>query len=313
MSAPRTLVSGGTGFVGRFIVEALLNAGHEVAVMGRTAPPPGLFSGAVGFAEGALDPERDQRAAFEGIDNLVHAAFDHLPGRYRGGEGDDPEGFRRRNLDGSVALFEAARAQGVARAVLLSSRAVYGARPSGAELAEETQPHPDTLYGAIKLAAEDHLARMIGEGWAGGSLRITGIYGPAGQGREHKWSALFRDYLTGKPIEPRAGTEVHGADVGEAVRLMLTVEGERLRADNEGAPTGSCAFNVSDLIVDRRDLLAIVKEATGCRHPLPARADTASLNVMRTEKLRRLGWRPGGAALLAETVRALAAEVGQDP
>lgn len=307
-SGPRTLVSGGTGFVGRFIVENLLAAGHDVAVMGRNPPAAGFFSGPVRFVEGTLEPDRNQSAAFAGIDHFVHAAFDHVPGKYRGGEGEDAPGFRRRNLDGSIALFEAAWARGVKRAVFLSSRAVYGSQEAGTVLTEETEPQPDTLYGEVKLAAERHLARIIGKGWAGGSLRVTGVYGPAGQRREHKWSGLFRDYLAGKPIDPRAGTEVHGDDVAKAVSLMLTVDENRLRQNRTGKPVSS-AINVSDIVVDRRDLLAIVKDAAGCRHLLPRKAKAADLNVMATEKLRALGWKPGDADLFRKTVNALASEI----
>ncbi|MGO4841098.1 NAD-dependent epimerase/dehydratase family protein, partial [Rhizobiaceae sp. 2RAB30] len=41
MRRPRTLVSGGTGLVGRFIVEHLATAGHDVTVVGRNAPTEG--------------------------------------------------------------------------------------------------------------------------------------------------------------------------------------------------------------------------------------------------------------------------------
>ena len=49
-----------------------------------------------------------ERPDLAGIGAVVHCAFAHVPGRYRGGEGDDPEGFRRANLDGSLALIRAA-------------------------------------------------------------------------------------------------------------------------------------------------------------------------------------------------------------
>lgn len=294
MSGKATLVSGGTGFVGRFIVEHLLAAGHRVAVMGRTPPAEGFFSAPVRFIEATLDPGRDQSAAFGDIDFFIHAAFDHVPGKYRGGEGDDAAGFRFRNREGSAALFKAAGAMGVRRAVFLSSRAVYGAQPAGSLLTEETTPHPDTLYGEVKLATERDLRDMSGKGFCGSSLRVTGVYGPAGGGRDHKWTDLFRDYLAGRPVEPRAGTEVHGDDVAKAVRLMLEAPEETVSGE---------VFNVSDLLVDRRELLSIAGDIAGSRHPLPSQADHTSANVMATEKIRALGWRPGGIAALEHFVR----------
>lgn len=294
MSGKAALISGGTGFVGRFIVEHLLAAGHRVAVMGRTAPPERFFSAPVRFIGAALDPGRDQSEAFEGVDFFIHAAFDHLPGKYRGGEGDDAAGFRFRNREGSAALFKAAKAMGVKRTVFLSSRAVYGTQPAGAVLTEETTPHPDTLYGEVKLATERDLQDVSADGFCGTSLRITGVYGPAGSGLDHKWTGLFRDYLAGRSVEPRAGTEVHGDDVAKAVKLMLDAP--------EKAVSGE-VFNVSDLLVDRRDLLSIVSDITGNRHPLPSQADHTATNVMATEKIRALGWQPGGFAALERFVR----------
>ena len=293
MNGAATLISGGTGFVGRFIVEHLLAAGHRVTVMGRTAPPEGFFSAPIKFVEGTLDPARDQSMAFEDIDFFIHAAFDHVPGKYRGGEGDDAAGFRLRNREGSAALFKAARAMGVKRTVFLSSRAVYGTQPAGAVLTEETVPHPDTLYGEMKLAAERDLRDMSGDGFCGTSLRVTGVYGPAGGGLDHKWMDLFRDYLAGRSVEPRAGTEVHGDDVAKAVKLVLEAP--------EKAVSGQI-FNISDLLVDRRDLLSIVSTVARCGHPLPLRDDQAA-NVMATEKIRALGWWPGGGVALEQFVR----------
>jgi UDP-glucose 4-epimerase len=75
-----------------------------------THPPKDLFlAGLSRFRTATLDPEGINEDLFAGTDAVVHAAFDHLPGRYRGGEGDDPARFRRINLDGSVRLFESAK------------------------------------------------------------------------------------------------------------------------------------------------------------------------------------------------------------
>ncbi|WP_048648324.1 NAD-dependent epimerase/dehydratase family protein [Nitratireductor soli] len=306
MNARHSIVSGGTGLVGRFIVEALLEAGHRVTVMGRTPPFDGFFSAPVAFAPITLEPKAASTALFEGGDFFIHAAFDHVPGKYRGGEGQDAEGFRRRNLDGSVALFRAARAAGVARTVFLSSRAVYGLRPAGETLDEQDECRPDTLYGAVKLEAEQALAALSNAVFAGISLRVTGVYGPAGPGRPHKWAELFEDYLAGRTVAPRAGTEVHGDDLGAAVRLVLEATTDTATPSTATPNTVTHrVFNVSDMLLDRRDLLAIVADQTGCGNPLPEAADQGSVNVMRTDRLMALGWRPGGMELLHQTVMQL--------
>ena len=290
----RVLVSGGSGLVGRYIVNHLGAEGYDVTVGGRRPPPSAHFIRPVGFVPLYLDPRDDAAAAFEGIDSFVHAAFAHLPGKYRGGEGDDPDGFRRLNLDGTVRLFETAKAAGVSRVVFLSSRAVYDGVPDGTVLSEKLTLAPSSLYGEVKLGAEQALGRLTGSSFTAASLRATGIYGPL---RPNKWDGLFADYLAGKPVAARAGSEVHGRDLADAVRLMLETEGTKISGR---------AFNVSDIVTDTNEILSPLKAATGCPHPLPAPADRSNVREMPTNAIRSLGWTPGGTVALHETLAALA-------
>ncbi len=287
----RVLITGGTGQVGRFVTRGLIAAGHEVILLGGRQPDPALFPGLAGFVPWRLgEPITPPPAAA-----LVHAAFDHVPGAYRGGEGDDPAGFWRRNFDGSTRLFEAAAEQGIRRLVFLSSRAAYGESRAGATLREEDAVQPETLYGQLKHATEQALASLGSQGLAPVALRITGVFGAFPGRADHKWRGLFARYLAGAPLEPRVATEVHGADVAEAVRLTL----ER--------PEATGILNVSDLLLDRHDLIGLVRATTGCPHPPPPRADAAALAVMATDRLRALGWRPSGRARLEADLPALIA------
>jgi Nucleoside-diphosphate-sugar epimerases len=288
------LVSGGTGLVGRYVVEGLLEAGHHVVVAARHPVAPEMFSLPVGYVPFSLDPDIDQSHIFDGVDHFVHAAFDHIPGRYRGGEGDNPQGFRRRNMDGSVRLFEAARRVGVRRCVFLSSRAVYDGLPAGTVLSEDVPLAPSSLYGEVKLRAEQVLAEVSGPGFAGISLRATGVYGDL---RPNKWDGLFADYLAGRPVERRAGSEVHGRDVAAAVRLVLEADTTKVSGK---------AFNISDVVTDTHEILSLLRDAIGAEHPLPEPADRAAVAEMATERIRALGWKPGGRVLLEETVARLA-------
>jgi nucleoside-diphosphate-sugar epimerase len=254
------LLTGATGTVGRFLLPALTQAGHLVTTLGRNGDIPWTLG---------------QPARLPKADALIHAALAHAPGKYRGGEGDDPARFRALNLDGTLRLFDAA---GDARILFLSSRAVYGDHRRDQFLCETDPATPSSLYGEIKLAAEEAL------GPRGASLRATGIYGG------DKWTSLFAAYLRGDPIAPRIATEVHGDDLASAALLLL-----------ERPETGP--FNVSDLLLDRRDLLARVQVLTACPHPPPSRASGAPPGRMATCRLRLLGWRPGGWPKLDEWLR----------
>ncbi|MBP2557889.1 nucleoside-diphosphate-sugar epimerase [Neorhizobium galegae] len=287
----KVLISGGTGLVGRYIVEGLLDAGYPVIVGGQRPPAPGFFTKPVQFVPLSLDPALDQIEAFDDAYFFVHAAFDHLPGKYRGGEGDDADRFRRLNLDGTVKLFETARKAGTRRVIFLSSRAVYDGQPAGTVLDEDLALKPDGLYGEIKLCAERALAALSAPGFATSSLRLTGVYGNL---RPNKWSALFADHLAGRPVPSRAGTEIHGRDVAAAVRLMLETEAGRIAGQ---------VFNASDILTDTAEILGYL---AGPPRNLPPPADRGAVNVMSTDKLRALGWQPGGAPLLRQTIAELA-------
>ncbi|HEY0122085.1 MAG TPA: NAD(P)-dependent oxidoreductase [Rhizobium sp.] len=289
----KVLVSGGTGLVGRYIVEELLSAGYQVAVGGRSPPQPGLFPQPVTFVPLSLDPCENQSDAFDDAYFFVHAAFSHVPGKYRGGEGEDAEGFRRLNLGGTVKLFETARQAGIRRCIFLSSRAVYGDQPAGEVLTEASKPAPNTLYGEVKRDAEHALFSLSAPGFATASLRATGVYGDL---RPNKWDELFADYLAGKPVPSRAGTEVHGRDLARAVRLLLETEAGRI----DGR-----AFNLSDILTDTHEILGHLQRATSCPHALPPPAPQGVVSAMDTSKIRALGWLSGGTALLKETIESL--------
>lgn len=291
----KVLVSGASGLVGRYIVEDLLTAGYRVLAGGRRRPPPGLFPAEVKHLPLSLDPDEAQDAVFDGVEAFVHAAFDHLPGLYRGGEGDDPAHFRMLNLDGSVKLFETARNKGVQRVIFLSSRAVYDGVASGVLLTEDLALQPTSLYGEIKLAGEQALTAMNSPDFITSSLRLTGVYGEL---RPNKWDGLFAEFLAGREIPVRAGSEVHGYDVGQAVRLMLECPGDLISGQS---------FNVSDSVADTSDILTAWQQMAP--HPLPPPADKTAVRQMNTQKIKGLGWRPGGSALFAETLRRLAGKM----
>ncbi|HBH00061.1 MAG TPA: NAD-dependent dehydratase [Rhodobacteraceae bacterium] len=284
----RLAITGATGFVGRFVVAEALFAGDCVTAIGPRPPDPGLFATRLAHREHDLaGPAPD----LSGLDAVVHAGFWHRPGRYRGGEGDDPEGFVRRNRDGTLRLIEAARRAGLGRFVFLSSRAVYDGYPPGTTLTEDMPARPDTLYGRIKVEIEEALAALSGPGFRTISLRPTGIYGPAAPGKAHKWREMFRQALAGVAPAPRVATELHGRDLADAVRLSLS-----------GRADATPALNLSDLVLDRRDLLALLAAVTDRVVALPERADKSLVSAMDSARARALGWAPGGWRQLYETM-----------
>jgi len=271
-------VTGATGIVGHAIAGHLSQRGHAVTALGRRrAALPGVAFTQYDMTKASPD--------LEGFDALVHAAFSHVPGQYRGGEGDDPEGFLRINLEGTLRLFANARDCGVGRMLFLSSRAVYDGYPVGTVLVDGMPARPESLYGRVKAEVEDALASMAGPGLAVASLRATGVYGVAAPGQQDKWADIFAAVERGDVLAPRVGTEVHGDDLAAAANLLLQVE---------AATLGPVTFNISDILLDRRDLLATYSKVTGRAVSLPTRADDGLVSVMTCNRLRALGWLPRG-------------------
>lgn len=290
-------VTGGTGYVGGFIVGRLLAEGHDVRLMLRPGGTPARWD--LERHEVALDPDSDYGGFLRGADALVHAAFRHEPGHYRRGEGDDLPGFLRANVDGSLALLDQARKIDVGRAVLLSSRAVYGKREAGLVLTEDMAVRPDTHYGAAKATLEAFASSHARQdGWPVCALRPTGVYGITEPVERSKWFGLVGDCLSGKPLPVHGGTEVHGYDVALSIlRLLQAPEGEM----------AGKAFNCSDLYVSSRDVAAAVADSTSRDIALPLEPDgRAGFNVMDCTGLKALGVTFGGPDRLRRTVAALA-------
>lgn len=286
-------VTGATGYVGRFVVAELQQRGVEVRAWTRPGAEPDGFTGPVKWMAGDLRTPAAMEALVTGADAVVHAAFEHVPGRYRGGEGDDLDAFLSANLMGTLRLMEAARHADVGRFVFLSSRAVYGGRNARPEVDEGVQLQPDTHYGAYKAAVEAFASSWSAQGLPSCSLRVTGVYGLTFPEERTKWLPLVSAILRGEgDTTPRGGTEVHGADVARAVWLLL--------ADPAAVGNQYCC---SDLYLTTRDITRAVQRLCGTSGPLPAEPEPKPSNLMACRKLRQLDWRPGGRPLLESTLK----------
>ena len=288
-------VTGAAGYVGRFVVAELQGGRHRVRAWARPGTDRGGFAGPVEWVEGDLGRPESFAPLLAGTDALVHAAYAHLPGRYRGGDGDDLDGYLSVNLGGSLRLLDAARQTGVQRCVFLSSRAVYGRRIESRVLDEDHPVLPDSNYGAYKAAVEAFVASFAADGWDVCALRPTGVYGLTHPVERSKWFELVRTAIDGEAWpRARGSTEVHGADVASAVALLLEADGVAGRA-----------FNCSDLYVTDRAVAEIVQGLTGSDGPLPDAPALPPANVMDCGALQALGSRFGGRALLERTVAEL--------
>lgn len=142
------LVTGGTGFLGRRIVENLLAAGRPVAVLART-PAPDLQKRGVRFIRASLDDAPAVRAACRGVGTVFHvAAKVGVWGRY-----DD---FFRANVLGTRAILDGCREHGVARLIYTSTPSVVynGQNLAGADESLPLTTACPSPYPLTKAIAE---------------------------------------------------------------------------------------------------------------------------------------------------------------
>ena len=160
------LVTGGAGFVGMNVVEALLERGDDVVLFDSGALPPGAERAreprARGLAieRGSVLDEAALDAVFgrHHIDRVIHAAA-VTSGPRR--ETREPASTIDVNLRGTISVLDAARKHDVKRTVYIGSGAAYGESLYRYErLYEETPSLPTTLYSITKHAAERTCLRL---------------------------------------------------------------------------------------------------------------------------------------------------------
>ena len=294
-------VTGGTGLVGRFVVDKLLGHQHDVRVLARSMDGKESFGerqNLIDWHFGDMNDTTSVDSFLSNVDAVVHAAFTHLPGRFRGGEGDDPERFWEQNFVGTLRLVERARRAGVSRVVMLSSRAVFdGLDFEPEEIGDQEPPSPTTHYGLIKAAIEQ-LAELYND-IAICSVRPTGIYGLTHPRSKTKWWKMLTNHISGPgdvPVDSSSRTEVHGSDVAAAISLLLSA--------NESKMQGK-SFNCSDIVTSEQQILKLTQRIVN-EGPILSSVDLDPLekpkNTMASRALVSLGWKPGGFRRLTTTL-----------
>jgi len=175
---PTSLVTGGGGFIGSHLVDALLARGDAVRVLDNfsTGKRENLQHNIekIQLITGDLRNSEILKEAVQGVDYIFHqAAFVSVPQSM-----EDPDSCFDVNVNGTGKLLAAAKAAGVKRVVLASSAAVYGENEA-VPLSEDEEPDPLSPYAASKLITEVY-ARLYTKhlGLNVVALRYFNVYGP---------------------------------------------------------------------------------------------------------------------------------------
>lgn len=193
----RFVVTGGAGFIGSHIADALANRGDEVVILDN------LFSGrmenirhlvdtpAVTFVNGSVTDQALLLKACKDADGIFHeAAITSVPRSVK-----DPLASNETNVTGTLNVLVAAQKCGIKKIVYASSSSVYGDTPTLPKR-EDMVPNPKSPYAITKLTGENYL-NVFHElyGMDTVSLRYFNVFGPR-QDPNSEYSAVIPKFIT---------------------------------------------------------------------------------------------------------------------
>jgi UDP-glucose 4-epimerase len=302
----KILVTGGAGFIGSNLVDGLLAAGHDVAVVDNLSSGrrENLNPRARFYELDIVDPGLEDVFAREKFDLVGHHAA-QIDVRHSVA---DPQFDARTNILGLLNIMENCRRHGVRGIIMASSGGVVYGEPSKLPANEAFPKGPLSPYGVSKLASEFYLgyyAQVLGIPSV--TLRYGNIYGPRQDPHgEAGVIAIFGEkLLKGEtPVIYGDGEQLRDyVFVDDVVRANLLAL-ERLNGNAAGPAVspGGCAINDTAFNIGTgrgasvNELFAILKDLTGFQ-------GEATHGPERTGELRRifldagkagreLGWQP---------------------
>ncbi|MBI5239223.1 MAG: SDR family oxidoreductase [Elusimicrobia bacterium] len=288
------LVTGGAGFIGSNIAEALVRRGERVRILDNlsTGKPEHMasFRGRVEFVRGDIRDLSDCRRAAKGAAYVIHqAALRSVPKSV-----DDPTGSHDSNSTGTLNMLIAAREAKAGRFVYASSSSVYGDAKVFPER-EDHLPRPISPYAAQKLAGE-HYAMLFCRtyGLETVSLRYFNVFGPR-QDPESLYSAVIPKFMEqaymGLPLEVHSDGKqsrdfTHVANVVEA-NLLAAVTKKGV-GENFNIANGKC-YSLLDIIAVLSDIVGRRLER---RHSPMRKGDVRKTSADISKARRLLGYKP---------------------
>ena len=226
----KVLVTGGAGFIGSHVVDVLLGAGHQVAIVDNLWEHGGgrrehINAGATFCELDIRDEALGDVFEVEKPEAICHLAAQHSVKLST----DDPAYDAQVNILGLINLLNCAVEHGARKVVFASSGATYGTADK-MPVNEETPQRPESPYGITKMTAEHYLRfyRAM-HGLEFTALRYGNVYGPRQDptGEAGVIAIFSRRILLGQPVRIDWDGEqqkdyVYVGDVARANLLALT-------------------------------------------------------------------------------------------
>ncbi len=302
----RVMVTGGAGYIGSVVTEALCDRGDEVTVYDSlvTGHRAAVDDRAQFVAGDLRDPALSRALREDGVEAIVHMAAISLVGE----SVTEPHRYFQNNVVGGLALLEAARETGVRTIVFSSTAAVYGA-PEHSPIDEGCATAPSNPYGATKLAIEHALVAYAGA-YGLGSVRLR-YFNAAGASARFGEDHRPESHLIPRLLDVAAGDApeavVFGTDWptpdGTAVRdyiHVMDLADAHVRALDWSlaSPGQTAAYNLGcgGDGYSVRQVIAAVERVTGRRltvREVGRRAGDPAILVSSSTAIREaLGWAP---------------------
>lgn len=289
----KVLVTGGAGFIGSHIVDQLISAGHEVAVV------DSLWAEG-GGKESNLNPKArfyraditDEAALARVFDEVRPEAVSHQAAQHSVAVSTkNPQLDARVNVIGLLNVLSNSTRVGVKKVVFASSGATYGT-PTRLPIDEDTPQRPESPYGITKMVAEHYLRYwQESQGLNYTALRYGNVYGPRQDpnGEAGVIAIFAKRFLTHQPVRIDWDGEqrkdyVFVEDVARANVLALSRGDNDIFCIGSGTPT-----SVNEIYQVLANLTGYEPEITRA----PKRPGDIYLSYFNSSKAERLlGWKP---------------------
>ena len=218
----KVLITGGNGFVGSHITEALIAAKHDVICMVRKTSDLSWLNGLpVSYMYGDLSDEKFLKSSVKNIDAVIHCA-----GVVRAMNKED---YFKSNVENTKNLCKTVLKSNTVlkKFIFISSQAAMGPSVSGTLRKVNDKENPVSDYGLSKLEAEKELKNMLGGKISYTILRPASVYGPRDKDIFIFFN-LVHKHLRPVTIKKRQIQLVYVKDVANAAALSL----ENSKTDN---------------------------------------------------------------------------------